>query len=288
MIALTWEQVRYLLQSIPKGYLWGIPRGGAIIAGLTGMAVDKPEDADIIVDDIIVTGKTRDRYAHLAKDFFALIDKNQQCPFLPTGKLWHDAGWIVFPWEADDTEKDILETVVRQLEHIGEDPMRDGLINTPQRVIKALREMTSGYAENTEAILATTFDVSHDEMVILKNIAFSSLCEHHMLPFTGEATVGYLPGDRIVGLSKLARLVHAHAKRLQVQERMTQDIASDLMRYLSPKGVGVVVKATHMCMSCRGIKLSGAEMITSAMLGKFRECAVARAEFISFATQRHT
>jgi GTP cyclohydrolase I len=174
------------------------------------------------------------------------------------------------------------EAVKTLLRHIGEDPTRDGLQNTPKRVVKALTEMTQGYNTDIEALLNVKFEVDFDEMVVLTGIAFTSLCEHHMLPFVGTATVGYIPNQGVVGISKLARLVEAHAQRLQVQERMTQDIAQDLQKHLDPVGVGVIIKAHHQCMSCRGIRKSNTEMITSAVYGDIKHVTAARAEFLAF------
>lgn len=169
------------------------------------------------------------------------------------------------------------------LELLDPDPDREGLNDTPKRVVKAMIEMTRGYHEDPEKILSTQFDEKHDEVVILRDIPFSSLCEHHMLPFTGFATVGYLPGDKIVGLSKLARLVDCFARRLQVQERMTTQIATTLNDALSAGGVCVVIEATHACMSCRGVGKAGARMVTSCALGVFRTKPEARAEFMALA-----
>jgi len=280
MPLLTWPEVYHLLQDAPAGRLYGVPRGGSIVAGLTGRAVDNLEDADAIVDDIIDSGATRDRYAYTRKPFWALVDKTKGAEF--------QKGWVVFPWEGKDPTSDLEDTVRRQLEWIGEDPKRDGLKDTPKRVLKALKEMTSGYSESPRDILSKVFDIEYDEVVMLRDVSFTSMCEHHMLPFIGTATVGYLPGVKVVGLSKLARLVHAHAKRLQVQERLTRDIANDIMRYLEPKGAAVVIKAQHMCMSCRGVKENGSEMVTSAMLGEFRTSHPLRSEFLSYATNGHT
>lgn len=165
------------------------------------------------------------------------------------------------------------------LKYIGENPSRDGLKKTPHRVAKALLELNVGYKQSPSEILSTTFEDACDEMVIVRDIRFWSLCEHHMLPFHGTATVGYLPKDRIVGLSKIGRLVHCFAKRLQVQERLTQEIANAMMDHLKPHGVGVIVKATHLCMEMRGVK-TPAEMVTSCLLGAFREPAT-RQEFLS-------
>jgi GTP cyclohydrolase IA len=167
------------------------------------------------------------------------------------------------------------------LQHVGEDPDRDGLTDTPERVVKALAELTSGYTLDPAVVLATTFDVEYDQMVMSRAIPFVSLCEHHMLPFVGTATIGYLPGKRVVGLSKLARLVDLYARRLQIQERLTQQIACAIDTHLTPQGVGVVIRARHSCQAARGIRKDG-EMITSAMLGEFREGTL-RAEFLALA-----
>jgi GTP cyclohydrolase I len=169
--------------------------------------------------------------------------------------------------------------VYAMLDAIGEDPKREGLVDTPARVVKALKEMTAGYQEDPGQILSRTFAVEYDEMVVLRDIDFTSLCEHHMLPFMGKAHVGYMPGDRVVGLSKMARLVHCYARRLQVQERLTQQVANSMQEHLGAAGVGVVVEARHECMACRGVKLPGSTMVTSAMLGSMREPAQ-RAEFL--------
>jgi GTP cyclohydrolase I len=165
------------------------------------------------------------------------------------------------------------------LRALGEDPERDGLRDTPKRVVKALKEMTTGYVEDPATILGTTFDVPYDEMIILKDIPFVSMCEHHMLAFKGTAAVGYIPTGRVVGLSKLARVVDTFAKRLQVQERLTSDIAHAIQEHVAASGVGVVIKSHHTCMSNRGVKKTG-EMVTSVMLGSFRAEPETRNEFL--------
>lgn len=173
-----------------------------------------------------------------------------------------------------------IGAVEKLLHLIGEDPTRDGLRDTPKRVVKALLEMTSGYREDPAKILSTTFAEKHDAMVLLKGIRFQSLCEHHLLPFVGVAHVGYVPHERVVGLSKLARLVSCYAKRLQVQERLTDQIAGAIMEHLKPLGAGVVVSSSHSCMAYRGANQPDAEMITSSMLGVLRDKPEARAEFL--------
>jgi GTP cyclohydrolase I len=169
---------------------------------------------------------------------------------------------------------------------IGEDPERDGLRDTPERVSRAYREMFAGLWQEPEDVLTTTFELGHDEMVLVKDIEVRSQCEHHLVPFTGVAHVGYIPADgRITGLSKLARLVDVFARRPQVQERMTTQIADSLMRILEPRGVIVVVECEHLCMSMRGIRKPGATTVTSAVRGQLRDPAT-RAEAMSLIVAR--
>jgi GTP cyclohydrolase I len=165
------------------------------------------------------------------------------------------------------------------LKFIGEDPKREGLLETPRRVLRSFQELTSGYKQDPGDILSKTFKDSCNEMVVVRDIQFWSLCEHHMLPFRGSVTVGYIPNGKIVGLSKISRLVQCFASRLQVQERMTQQIANNMMEHLKPQGVGVIVSAHHSCMEMRGVKTSG-EMMTSCLLGTFLDSAT-RSEFLA-------
>lgn len=160
----------------------------------------------------------------------------------------------------------------------------EGIAETPTRVAKAYAELLSGYSVDIKALLTKTFEASYDGAVVLRDIPFVSLCEHHLMTFEGKASVAYIPsemGRKVVGLSKLARLVEAHARRLQIQERMTDDIAHDLEKHLCAAGVAVIVQATHSCMSCRGVRKAGASMITSSMLGVFRTKPEARAEVLA-------
>lgn len=168
------------------------------------------------------------------------------------------------------------------LSMIGEDPTREGLRDTPKRVVKALREMTVGLSQQPSDVLGTIFNEHSDQMVVVRGIRFSSLCEHHLLPFHGTATVGYVPNGRVIGLSKIPRLVQVFAKRPQVQERLTNQIAEALQECLGCRGVGVVIKAHHACMGCRGVVQPDAEMITSALSGVMREDSAARAELLRF------
>lgn len=176
-----------------------------------------------------------------------------------------------------------IEAAVRTiLTEIGEDADRAGLVDTPARVRRMYAELTAGYGIDPDEVLnEAIFEVDYSEMVVVKEIPFHSLCEHHLLPFAGSAAVAYIPDGRVIGLSKIPRVVDMYARRLQVQERLTQQVADFLMERLSPKGVGVVVEATHLCASMRGIRKPGMVMTTSAVLGLFRRSDKTRAEFFS-------
>ena len=176
--------------------------------------------------------------------------------------------------------EDAIRTILRWT---GENPERDGLIETPSRVVRAFEEYFRGYAEDPEAILQKTFEEieGYDEMIALRGIRFESHCEHHMAPIIGHAWVGYIPNGRVVGISKLARIVDVYAKRLQIQEKMTAQIANAIQTVLEPQGVGVVIKAEHHCMTTRGIHKPGTDLVTSRMLGVFRDDPKTRQEFLS-------
>ncbi|NCB47385.1 GTP cyclohydrolase I FolE [bacterium] len=172
------------------------------------------------------------------------------------------------------------------LSAIGEDPSREGLLDTPKRVSKAYSKLFGGYDQSPEQVLSTTFaEGSCDEMVILKNIEFYSMCEHHVLPFSGVISIGYIPNKKVVGVSKLARLVEVFARRMQIQERLTSQIADTIMTVLDAKGVIVTAKAQHLCMTARGVEKQKSEMITSAVRGVFKENQGARQEFLSLVSQ---
>jgi GTP cyclohydrolase I len=178
---------------------------------------------------------------------------------------------------------DNLEPLVKELlEKLGEDPAREGLERTPHRVARAWRFLTRGYAEDPrDVIQGAVFQESYEEMVLCRDVDFFSLCEHHMLPFFGRAHIAYIPNGRVIGLSKLARVTEIFARRLQVQERMTRQIAETLMEELRPRGVGVVVEANHLCMVMRGVEKQNARTVTSSLLGEFRQNPATRAEFLS-------
>lgn len=257
--------------------LYPVPRGGVPVAmALAGtgkfVLVDDAAKCDVVVDDLIDSGATASRYA--AYPFYALIDKRHDP---------HYAGrWIVFPWE-ETAERGIEDHITRLLQFVGEDPNRGGLLETPARAAKAWRHWCKGYGENAEDVLKVFEDgaKNYDEMVAVVNIPFYSKCEHHMADIFGTATIAYVPDGRIVGLSKLNRVLDVYARRLQVQERLTVQVAEALMTHLKPKGAGVVIKARHMCMESRGVCQQGHHTVTTALRGVFKTQPETRAEFLA-------
>lgn len=185
------------------------------------------------------------------------------------------------------SREDAMEAVRTLLRWAGDDPAREGLLDTPRRVVDAYQEYFSGYDDDPEKIMARTFEEveGYDEMVILKNMQFESHCEHHMAPIIGKAHIGYIPDKRVVGISKLARLLDVYAKRLQTQETMTAQIADTIQRTLQPKGVAVIIDAAHQCMTTRGVHKPGTNTVTSRMLGLFRSDPRTRSEFLAMIGQ---
>lgn len=274
------------LVSLPEGRLhyrvFGIPRGGVSAALAVGThirveLVDDPKEADLFMDDIIDSGATLEKWCddYPGKPFFALINKKEE--------LWADE-WVVFPWEVN-SEGSIEDNIRRLLQYVGEDASREGLLETPKRVAKAWAQWCSGYDKDPAKILKVFEDgaESHDQMVTVKDIPIYSHCEHHMAPIFGTVTISYIPDGKIVGLSKLSRLADMYARRLQVQERLTDQIADALYEHLQPKGVGVVIKARHMCMESRGVCQQGHCTITTALRGAMRDESETRAEFLQLA-----
>lgn len=283
--AWVMNRVAYLVANwvVPDNpKIYGVPRGGVPVAYLfapacQGSIVDDPAEADVIVDDIIDSGATSKRYIHeYQKPFYSLIDKENDGDIDPRG-------WYVFPWEGDTTGS-AEDIPMRLLQFLGEDPSRDGLVDTPARYLRAWNELCAGYDQDPKDILNKSFenDGEYNQMVVLRDIEVCSTCEHHLLPFIGKAHVAYIPSaeGRIVGISKLARLVHCFARRLQVQERLTEQIADALEESLSPVGVAVFIQCQHLCMRARGVGERDATMITSALRGLYKEEAP-RLEFLS-------
>lgn len=257
---------------IPRG---GVPAALALLgSSLSLKLVNDPADADFIMDDLIDTGSTIARFEHYAKPVFALIDK----------RSWgHGNDWVVWPWEGD-APSGIADHVTRLIQYIGDDPTRGGLRETPDRVAKAWKFWSKGYDEDPAEILKIFEDGAEgvNEMVLVRDIPFYTHCEHHMAPFFGTATVGYIPDGKIVGLSKINRLVDCFARRLQVQERLTGQVADALMEHLVPRGVGVILKARHLCIESRGVSQQGSVTTTSALRGCMYEGAP-RQEFLQLA-----
>ena len=239
----------------------------------------KPFKNALIVDDVYETGITLTRFKNIeGAIFFVLVSK--------TKPIWWNAvnfsnkkEWILFPWENKKNEiqkvsdREAEEAFIKILEWMGEDPGREGLLETPKRVVKAFKEYFKGYTQDPRKELEKTFgDVDgYDDMVIQKNISVQSHCEHHMAPIIGVAHVAYIPRERVVGLSKLARVVEIYSKRLQTQERLNMQIAKTLMEVLDAKGVAVSIDSTHQCMTMRGIKKEQATTVTNYFLGEFKE-----------------
>lgn len=268
------------IASLEAKKIYGVPRGGSIVAGLlTALStpeevlviVNDPHEADVIVDDIVDSGETMSRMLDLCPDtpYLNLVIKEAGL----MGK------WVVFPWEKAEESQGPTENVRRLLQAIGENPDREGLKDTPDRVVRAMKEMTSGTKQDHRAILNTLFTEDSDEMIVVRNIRFTSMCEHHMMPFMGIAHVGYLPSGKVIGLSKIPRLVDCFAKRLQIQERLTKQIGQALDEAVQGQGTAVVLSATHCCMSCRGVQKQDADMVTSFTSGAFRDDPSARQEF---------
>jgi len=260
---------------VPRG---GVPVAYALQSLVPMVLVENPAEADVFIDDLIDSGSTCERYCdeHPGVPFFALLDKR-------TDEQFKDR-WIVFPWEVTDDGADASgnDIIVRLLQLVGEDADREGLQETPARVVKAWRHWCSGYGKDPAKLLKVFEDggETYDQMVLVKDIPIYSHCEHHLAAIIGTASIAYIPNGKIVGLSKLSRLADMFARRLQVQERLTDQIADALFENLQPKGVGVLIKARHLCMESRGICQQGHHTVTTALRGVIKDEPETRAEFL--------
>ena len=265
---ITWEEIKERASRLDKSLkYYGVPRGGQYIAALLN-PVDTIDEADIIIDDLIDSGNTRDGFSKYNKPFVGLFDKQKE------DELKNK--WLVFPWE-DKNEVPVEDNFVRILEYLGEDPNREGLKDTPRRYVKFLKE----FLEPKEFKFTTFENEGTDQMILQTNIPFYSLCEHHVAPFFGVANIAYIPSERIVGLSKLARTVDLYANKFQNQERITTQIAERLHNELNPLGVAVTLKAQHLCMCMRGVKKHDTWTMTSKLIGVFKSDEKVRNEFLS-------
>jgi len=262
--------------------IYPVPRGGIYVAIMLQHLINAEEQIDnwtivesaseatIFVDDIIDTGSTMQyyerKYSHIP--FFALV-------------LKEDNEWVSFPWERMTKDNGPVDNVRRLLEYIGEDPKREGLVETPKRVIRSYETLFGGYKQKPEDVLKLFEDGACNEMVLLKDVEFTSFCEHHILPFFGKAHIAYIPDGRVIGISKLARILEIYARRLQIQERIGQQITDCLMKFLKPKGAACVLEAQHACMVCRGVQKQNSVMMTSSLTGVFLEHVQTRSEFFS-------
>ena len=260
---------------------FAIPRGGIPAAYAIQqhdpmiLLVDDPADAEFFIDDLIDSGRTMDMWKikYPGKPFYALLDKREP--------QWGDE-WVQLPWEGGETGG-IEDNIVRLLQFIGEDSTRQGLKETPARVAKAWTEWTNGYHKDLSKIFKAFEDGadSYDQIIIVRDIPFYSNCEHHLAPFFGTAHFGYIPNGKIIGLSKIPELINAFAHRLQVQERLTNQIVDAFQEHMQAKGVGLVMQARHLCMESRGKRVAGQSTITSALRGVMLDDASCKAEFFS-------
>ena len=270
--------------------VYPVPRGGihaaqalmaASVSAKNGLPqvriTNTPELCHVIIDDIVDSGKTMLEHKHKYRNmwFVALVDK--------INDERYKGAWVEFPWETLVGETGPQDNIRRILEYIGEDPSRPGLLETPDRVVKSYEELFAGYRQSPIEILKTFEDgaAGYDEIILQKNIPFTSFCEHHMLQFEGLAHVAYIPDGRIVGLSKMGRLVDVFAKRLQVQERLTTQIAETMYLHLKAKAAACIIEAEHSCMGCRGVRKKGSRTVTSCLRGAFLERPEARMELMA-------
>jgi GTP cyclohydrolase I len=267
-------EVELPVYPVPRG---GIPAALALRSGMfsrknpmTVVIVDSPEHALVVVDDIVDSGATRQRFLeNYEVKFYALVDRQEE-------KL---SGWVSFPWERLTNECGPQENIRRVIEYIGDDPNREGLLETPDRVVRSYDGLFGGYKQDPADVIKVFNDDTCDEMVVVRDVEFYSTCEHHMLPFFGRAHIAYIPSGRVIGVSKLVRILEVFCRRLQIQERLCQQVTSALNEYLKPKGAACVIEAQHFCMTARGVQKQHSMMVTSSLTGVFKDGAT-RHEFL--------
>lgn len=290
------EQIRK--SDRPISAIYGVPRGGVpvamALAQKLGLPLDGWEEKGqllcsrrvphplelLVVDDLIDSGKTRRRFSHL--QLFACLHEKTTEPvadFCPNRSM-NPSEWIHYWWEGSEVQS-IEDAVIRQLQFIGEDVGREGLKETPGRVVRSWGELYAGYKQDPAKVFKVFEDGACDEMVLLKNVEFYSTCEHHMLPFFGRAHIAYIPNGKVIGVSKLARLLEVYSRRLQIQERLGQQITTAINTHLKPKGAACILEAQHFCMTSRGIQKQNSVMVTSSLTGVFRDGATTRSELLN-------
>ena len=263
--------------------IYGVPRGGvyaaqSVMSFIEGDAylVEEPDDDCIFIDDVLDSAKTRDNIAteyDYDIPFYTLVNKQAEKSL--------QGIWVSFPWERMNKENAPTENIRRLIEYIGDDLNREGLQETPERVIRSYGKLFGGYKQNPKDIIKTFKDDSCDEMVVIKNIEFFSTCEHHMLPFFGKAHIAYIPKGKVIGISKLIRILEVYTRRLTIQERICQQITGALQGMLKPRGAACVLEAQHFCMTARGVEKQNSIMVTSSLTGVFKESKETRNEFIN-------
>lgn len=295
------KDAEYLAQKIAEegkeySYIYPIPAGGVPFAmalqsflsplqkrNKPVIICEKPkpdmEGECLVVDDIIHSGNTAEEYkcfdiAVIHQHLGSKVKAKFYCHLLTP----NEPNWIDYWWE--NKTNNIESHIVRQLEYIGEDPNREGLLETPKRIVKSWKKIFGGYQIPVESVFKVFSEGACDSMVILKDIEFFSMCEHHMLPFSGKAHIGYIPNGAVIGVSKLARLLEIFSRRMQIQERIGEQVVSALTKYLKPKGAICILEAKHHCMTSRGVEKQNSVMVTSALSGNFTEIQT-RNEFLS-------
>ncbi len=264
----------------PYKVIHGIPQGGTAIAlelcRLLGKTLidarqlpNWEKECVLIVDDLVDSGATLARFSDYDTATIHIKDHTPD-HLRPNFHIHQVSDWITYWWESTE-ERSIRDNVTRILQFIGEDPTREGLIKTPDRVAKSWQEIYGGYKIDPASVFTTFEADGYSELVLLKGIEFYSTCEHHMLSFAGKAHIGYIANGRIVGISKLARLLDIYARRLQIQERIGQQVTKAIMQYLKPAGAACIIEAEHLCMRCRGVEKQNSVMVTSSLTGRFLE-----------------
>jgi GTP cyclohydrolase I len=276
------EDCYQLSEKVGNGYsgVYGIPRGGVLVAHILSEELDipfqeKPDKHSLIVDDLIDSGESLSKYSDNRK---AVLYRKPYSPLICDSIETID-DWIEFFYE--NTNDDMEGSVARILEYIGENPNRDGLKDTPKRIVQSWEDLYKGYKQNPKSLVKVFNCESYTGMVLLKDIELYSMCEHHMLPFVGRCHIAYIPNKKVIGISKLARIMEVYARRLQIQERLTDEIASCIEKLLKPKGVAVMIEAEHFCMRMRGVGKQNSIMVTSSLTGVFLKEEATRNEFLT-------